>query len=584
MAAALPVVEGYAPILERIAAHAELTGTLDAIVALLEHELPGAVGSLMRASRDGRSLHPLSVRGLPPAFVARLDGLPVRDGMGPCGTAAALRAPVFAADLASDPRWASVLDHAAAHGLAACWSTPILSRRHAVGELLGTFAVYFRAPRAPTDADRDALARAEHLACVAIEVDSAVRDLGESDARLRLFVDHATDGFYVVSATTLTVVEANQQACTSLGYTRDELIGLPTTAFDRSPRADILRRLTAGDTVTVESRHVRKDGTDFPVEIRARPFESRGERYHLAVVRDVTARRELEDQLRQAQKMEAIGRLAGGIAHDFNNLLTVINGYADVLLATLPHEAAQHADLTMIREAGERAAAVTAQLLAFSRRSIVAPQPVDLNALVERLARMCRHLIGETIALTTQLAPDLGLVTADPGQLEQVVVNLVVNARDAMPRGGSLSITTSATMTAAGARAILRVTDTGDGMTEEVRARAFEPFFTTKPPGQGTGLGLATVYGIVQQAGGEIRLESAPGRGTAVTIALPARESAHAPAPAPPTARPRGTETVLLAEDEDGVRWLVQRALELHGYRVLLARTDEEAEAAAPAA
>jgi two-component system cell cycle sensor histidine kinase/response regulator CckA len=572
-----------AAILERIATSAPLQDTLDELVSHVEDQIPGAFGSLLLMEPDGRHLRCASGGRLPAAYYAQIGRLEIGPSVGSCGTAAYHREPVFAIDIATDPRWSVYRNVALNHDLHACWSTPILSRRRpGRAEVLGTFAVYFRAPCAPEPAYRDVLSRAEYLACIALEADYAVRELRESDARLRMFVDHATDGFFVHDGVTGAVVEVNQQACTSLGYTREELIGAATSLFDPHASRDLLdeiaRRLSVGETVTFDSRHVRKDGGTFPVEVRIRAFEARGQMFHLALVRDTTARRELEDQLRHAQKMEAIGRLAGGVAHDFNNLLTVINGYTDVLLDQIPDHASEHADLAMIREAGDRAAALTAQLLAFSRRTIIAPKALNLNALVERLVKMCKRLIGENIALATQLEPDLSAVMADAGQIEQVVMNLVVNARDAMPRGGKLSIATSNIRTVTGRNVCLAVSDTGEGMTDEIRARVFEPFFTTKPQGQGSGLGLATAYGIVEQAKGQIRVDSTPGVGSTFSVILPVIDAAEFTPTFIPRERPRGTETVLLAEDEDGVRRLVQRALELHGYSVLPARSGEEAE------
>jgi PAS domain S-box-containing protein len=590
--------ERQAAILERIATNAPLQDTLDELVAFVEHQISGAMGSLLLLDSDGRHLRCASVRKLPRSYNALIDGLEVGACIGSCGTAAFRREPVFVTDIATDPLWVNHREVAERHGLRACWSTPILSRRRADepvatgadpdhpvrlgAAVLGTFAVYFAAPTSPEPAHRDVLANAEYLACIALEADYAARELDESDARLRMFVDHATDGFFVHDAETDAVVEVNQQACTSLGYSRQELIGAATRLFDPEASRDMLdeisRRLAVGETVTFDSRHVRKDGTAFPVEVRIRAFEARGQNFHLALVRDTTARRELEDQLRHAQKMEAIGRLAGGVAHDFNNLLTVINGYTDVLLHQLPEDAPEHADLSMIRDAGERAAALTAQLLAFSRRSIIAPKALNLNAVVERLGKMCQRIIGEHIALATQLDPELGSVMADAGQIEQVVMNLVVNARDAMPRGGKLTITTGNIKTLNGRYARLTVSDTGEGMTDEIRARVFEPFFTTKPQGQGSGLGLATAYGIVEQANGHIRVDSTLGQGSAFSVILPVIDQ-RAVTPLMITRdRLRGSETVLLAEDEDAVRRLVQRALELHGYSVLPARSGEEAE------
>jgi PAS domain S-box-containing protein len=575
--------ERQAAILERIATNAPLQGTLDQLVALIESQITGAMGSLLVLDPDGRRLRNASVHSLPAEYNALIDGLEVGNCIGSCGTAAYRREPVFVSDIASDPLWDSHREIAQRFGLAACWSTPILSRRRTDrGGVLGTFAVYFSRPTRPEPAHRDALAHVEYLACIALEADYAARDLRESDARLRLFVDHATDGFFVHDGVTDVVVEVNAEACTSLGYTREELIGTTTGRFDphasREMLDEIAQRLAAGEIVTFDSRHVRKDSTSFPVEVRIKAFEARGQTFHLALVRNTAERRELEDQLRHAQKMEAVGRLAGGVAHDFNNLLTVINGYTDVLLGQITEAAPEHADLSMIREAGERAATLTAQLLAFSRRTIIAPKPLSLNAIVEGLAKMCKRIIGEDIALATRLEPQLAHVMADAGQIEQLIMNLVVNARDAMPRGGKLTITTSNFKTQTGGFVRLSVSDTGDGMTEEVRARVFEPFFTTKPQGQGSGLGLATAYGIVEQANGQITVDSAPGKGSTFNVMLPVLVASEAPAPLISRERTRGTETVLLAEDEDAVRRLVQRALELHGYSVLPARSGEEAD------
>jgi PAS domain S-box-containing protein len=575
--------ERQAAILERIATDAPLQETLDELVAHVEAQIPGAIGSLLLLEPDGRHLRCASGRGLPPAYNAVIDGIEIGARVGSCGTAAFRREPVFVTDIWTDALWDHHRDLARQHGLRACWSIPILSRRRLErAGVLGTFAVYFRAPAAPEPAHRDALAHAEYLACIAIEADYAVRELRESDARLRMFVDHATDGFFVHDAVTGAVVEVNQQACSSLGYTRDELIGAAASLFDPQATREMLgalaRRLALGETVTFDSRHVRKDGGSFPVEVRVRAFEARGQTFHLALVRDTTARRELEDQLRHAQKMEAIGRLAGGVAHDFNNLLTVINGYSDVLLDQMPEDSTDHADLAMIRDAGERAAALTAQLLAFSRRTIIAPKALNLNTVVERLVKMCKRIIGEHIALDTQLDPELASVMADSGQIEQVIMNLVVNARDAMPRGGKLAITTSNIRTLNGHYARLAVSDTGEGMTDEIRARVFEPFFTTKPQGHGSGLGLATAYGIVEQANGQIRVDSTPGEGSSFSVILPVIDASEPVPPLFSRERPRGSETVMLVEDEDAVRRLVQRALELHGYCVLPARNGEEAE------
>jgi CheY-like chemotaxis protein len=285
-----------------------------------------------------------------------------------------------------------------------------------------------------------------------------------------------------------------------------------------------------------------------------------------------------------------VGQLAGGVAHDFNNLLTAILGSTDLLLMDLPQEDPRREDLLAIRDAGERAATLTRQLLAFSRRQVLQPRVIGLNQVVAGMGKLLPRLIGEDIRLDLALAPDLASVSADPGQIEQVILNLAVNARDAMPDGGRLTIATANAVLDAvfaarnpivqtGTYVRLSVTDTGQGMDEETLARVFEPFFTTKGPGKGTGLGLATVYGIVKQSGGYIFVRSQPGEGTTFDVYLPAvPPSAEEPTSAPPPDQPgEGSETILLAEDDAAVRSLARRALEQYGYRVLEAANGREA-------
>jgi nitrogen-specific signal transduction histidine kinase len=315
--------------------------------------------------------------------------------------------------------------------------------------------------------------------------------------------------------------------------------------------------------------------------------------YFNVILEDITEHRLLENQLRQAQKMEAIGRLAGGVAHDFNNLLTAIFGYVDLLREDLPEGSSARQDTEEIRKAAERAAALTRQLLAFSRQQVLEAVIVNVNDLVEEFDKMLRRLIGEDVELRAALAPDLANVRADPGQLQQVLMNLVVNARDAMPTGGKLLIeTANADLTEEyaelhqpvipGAYVMLAVSDTGVGMDADTRARIFEPFFTTKEKGRGTGLGLSTVYGIVKQSGGYIWVYSEPGHGTTFKVYLP-----RVDAPAHPVAQPReartlaGTETILLAEDDEMLRPLAKGLLRKLGYIVLEAPSAEEALGAA---
>jgi signal transduction histidine kinase len=305
---------------------------------------------------------------------------------------------------------------------------------------------------------------------------------------------------------------------------------------------------------------------------------------------DVTERRTLEEQYQQAQKMEAVGRLAGGVAHDFNNLLTVILGYCELLLADIRPGDSQHADIAEIQKAGARAGGLTRQLLAFSRKQIIEPTLLDLNGIAGDMHAMLGRLIGEDIKIVLALRPELGPVKADRGQVEQIVMNLAVNARDAMPKGGILTIETAnveldedyaATHRAVkpGAYVVLVVSDTGTGMTRQVQARLFEPFFTTKEPGKGTGLGMATVFGIVTQAGGTVGVYSEVGRGTSFKVYFPRVDATEIVTDLQaPAARPHaGTQTVLVVEDEGGLRELAKRLLQRQGYTVFVAADADEA-------
>ena len=305
---------------------------------------------------------------------------------------------------------------------------------------------------------------------------------------------------------------------------------------------------------------------------------------------DVTDRRSLEDQYQQAQKMEAIGRLAGGVAHDFNNLLTAILGYCELLLSARDPADPDFADIAEIQTAGLRAAGLTRQLLTFSRKQIIAPTLLDLNVIVSEMRPMLERLIGEDVSVGLKLQPHLGLIKADRGQVEQIVMNLAVNARDAMPQGGALTIETAGVQrdehyarshadVAPGPYVALTVTDTGTGMSAQVQARLFEPFFTTKEVGKGTGLGLATVHGIVMRNGGSISVDSEVGRGTSLKVYFPKTAGSETAAGMPASSHPacRGVETVLVVEDADGLRQLAKRLLERLGFTVLIAADAAEA-------
>ncbi len=373
------------------------------------------------------------------------------------------------------------------------------------------------------------------------------------------------------------------------GYLAAEVLGqncrfLQGADTDPAAVAQLREAITEGRPCTVALINYHKDGTPFWNELSIAPVRDRdGNVTHFVGVQtDVTQRRALEEQYRQAQKMEAIGLLAGGVAHDFNNLLTTILGYSELLLQSVEAHDTSRELLEEIRAAGERSASLTRQLLAFSRKQVLTPEVLDLNAVVRHTEKMLRRVIGEDVGFATELHPQLASVRADPGQLEQVLLNLAVNARDAMPQGGTLTILTSnVDMTERDARSHaglrpgayvrLTMTDSGTGMTEDVKRHMFEPFFTTKGPGKGTGLGLAVVHGIVKQSDGHIEVDTSPGSGTTVRVYMPRVDQPARPRDSAPRLLPTplGTETLLLVEDDEAVRALIRHVLQEYGYTVL---------------
>jgi len=458
------------------------------------------------------------------------------------------------------------------------------------------------------------LERNDELGILAASFDGMVANLRvarDEIQKARLYVEDIfesmTDSLIVVHAGPSDGPEpkefihtVNRATLEMLGCEVYEILGEPIGAvFTSREYGDELREALRekGSVTNREAWYRRRDGSECPVRLSASVLRSSdeaesGDRMEgfVLVARDVTNVHTLEAQLRQSQKMEAVGKLAGGLAHDFNNLVSIVTGYSEMLLGTLEGESEEHELVVEIRKAGNRAARLVRQLLAFSRKQVLKPRILDLRQVLREMDSMLDRLIEEDVELETRFDPVLGHVLADPGQIEQVVVNLVLNARDALPDGGRITIEAGNRFLGLdyvsenpgvepGNYVEISVADDGCGMDEKTRARIFEPFFTTKEVGKGSGLGLATVYGIVKQSGGHLTVESDPGRGTTFRIYLRQVQPDGAEVPsAPPAALPvEGSETVLLAEDEQGVRRVVAEVLGRSGYRVLPAENGEEA-------
>jgi hypothetical protein len=522
----------------------------------------------------------------------------VRDepaGRGVVGTAIRENRTVVAEDVVGDKRmaaWRSKLTNA---GFRTAAAFPIC----VAGRPIGAFTLY-SSQSGYFDAEETQLfEELAHDVSFALESLAAERGKGEAETALRESERRYRDLFeqnpvpmWVFDVETLRFLAVNDAAVHVYGYSREEFLGM-TLADIRPPEdvpaliEDIARSIGSYRPQGVW-RHTHKDGTIRDVEITGHSLEFDGRQARLISAIDITERHRMEAQLAEATRMEAMGHLAGGIAHDFNNLLTAVIGYADLLVVELGDSPLAE-DAREIQRAGRRAAELTHQVLAFARRQVLEPRPVDVNAIVEGVSQMMRRLIGEQIHLVTNLAPQPAVVIADPGQLEQVLVNLAINARDAMLEGGVLEISVARIEEASslgrgmdGPAVLVTVTDTGLGMDAETLSHAFEPFFTTKRAGAGTGLGLATVYGIVHQSEGQIWADSSIDSGTRVSILLRRVDAQPEPLAAPsgaaaPAVNTAASATVLVVEDEPAVRAFVVSTLEREGYRVLVAGSPAEA-------
>lgn len=583
-------------VLEMIRSQQPLPRVLEALCLKIEEQSPGLLCSVLLLDSDGTMLRDGAGPSLPSEYRRALDGVQIGPKVGSCGTAAYRRQPVVVSDIAQDALWAGYKDLALRHGLRACWSMPIASHD---GSVLGTFACYYREPREPDSHHLQLIDRATHLAGIAIEHHRAKTELRSAETRYRTLVERLPAITYVAEVG----IEGpwqfvSPQIASILGFSAEEWMANPGLWISRIHEEDRDIAIAAenrvqatGELYKAEYRMRARDGRILWFRDEANLLEGAAGAKPLmqGVLYDITEHRRMEDRLLQAQKMEAVGQLAGGVAHDFNNLLMVMGAHIDRIRDRLLPDDPLSADAAEVHNAVQRAAALTSQLLAFSRKQFLQPRVLDISSVLNGVARMLGRLLAENIALKIELENNLPRVKVDQVQLEQAVLNLALNARDAMPQGGSLTIQAGSmrfseaqnwqhSSLQPGDYVMLAVTDTGSGMDRATQARIFEPFFTTKAPGKGTGLGLPMVYGVIKQSGGAISVYSEPGQGTTFKIFLPQCESEPAAdAKHPPAVEASGTETILLVEDQVAIREVAGAYLTGLGYNVLAAPDGEAA-------
>jgi PAS domain S-box-containing protein len=542
-------------VLAAISQDRPLNEVLDVLVSGLDSLSPEITASVMLVDQKTGQLRTGPAPRLPKEYLEAVDGVFFGEGVGSCGTAVFRGESVFTEDIDEDPLWEDYRELTRAHGLRACWSVPVIDGR---GVVLCTFALYSRVPARPRDRDLDVLTRATHLLRIAMERTRRREELEASQERFRLLA-HATNDAILDWDLESGTLWWNEGFRTLVG--RDQGGGETDVDSwlerihpeDRGPVISGLEQAMeeGRERWSSEYRFQRDDGTYAFVLDRCHLIYDEGRKATRVIggITDLTERRELERQLLESQKLESVGRLAGGVAHDFNNLLSVILGTVDLTLDAMSRDAEHREEFQTIRKAADQAGRLTRNLLAFSRRQVMRPEALDLNSLVDETLDLLRRLLTETIQVSFQPATNPLRVFVDRAQLEQVIVNLVLNARDAMPRGGRLELKTALTRVEArsqeetgvpeglptGAYALLTVEDTGMGVDPELLDQIFEPFFTTKETGRGTGLGLATVYGIVQQSGGRIEVSSEVGVGSIFRILLPVQTG---PDPATPSLGP----------------------------------------------
>jgi len=584
-------------VLEMIMAQQPLSSILESLCLKIEEKSQGMVCSVLLLDTDGVTLRDGAAPNLPQDYRKAIDGVKIGPRVGSCGTAAYRKQPVVVIDIAEDPLWADFRSVASLHGLRACWSMPISSQD---GAILGTFACYYREPRSPDAHHLLLIDRATRLAGIAIEHHRTKKELQAAETRYRTLVERLPAITYMAEVGVQGQwFYVSPQIETMLGYTTNEWMADPALWMSCILQEDQEIAIAAekrvqesGELYKAEYRMCARDGRIlwFRDEGKILTDVAGAKPVMQGVLYDITEYKRLEEQLRQSQKMEAVGQLAGGVAHDFNNLLMIMEAHSDRIREKLSPNDSMYADAVEIRNAVARAASLTQRLLAFSRKQLLQPRVLDLPSVLTEIGSMIRRLLPENIEVEITVAPGLSAVKVDRSQLEQAILNLTVNARDAMPHGGKLTICASNARFAEaqtwrygvvhpGDYVVLSVTDKGTGMSAETQSHIFEPFFTTKEPGKGTGLGLSTVYGMVQQSGGAIAVESEPNQGSDFKIFLPACEweGGSDKEPATLSSSVAGTESILLVEDQVGIRDVANDYLLQLGYKVLTAADGEAA-------
>ena len=595
-----PFDAGQRAVLEAIALGSPLKSVLEQIVALIEAQSADMLCSIVLITEGGRIRHAAGTR-LPADFVRAIEGERIGPTAGSCGTAAYTGHAVIVEDIETHPVWREYRHLAAPHGLRACWSTPVIGPE---GKVLATFAMYYREPRSPTDREREWIGVATHLASIALLSDRA--RAGEAERRkmeeemrigehLRsVILDSVADAIFYIGVEAdgaYRFMSINAAFSKLFGISAQDIVGRKLQdVLPDEMRAVVLKRYEAaartGSRQVWEEVMTARTGRKFG-EITLTPlFDAQGRcTNYVGTVHDMTARIQsekeriqLQTKLHQAQRMQALGTLAGGIAHDFNNILAAIGGNADLLLEEISGDSPAHKMLLEIQRATARANGLVRQILTFSRSSAPAYEVFDPRAIVEEALELLRAALPTHIQLKTGFAADTPSIKADSTQFHQVIVNLVTNAAHASNLGGVVEVDLGAATEAevdketgthlpAGVYLRLRVSDRGCGMDAETLKRVFEPFFTTRAPGEGTGLGLSVVHGIVESHQGAIHVDSVPALGTTVTVYLPASQAAEVtPKSEKPTAG--GGEHVMYVDDEESLVMLMERALAKRGYTV----------------